>query len=334
MTGTLKSPIVSIVVPVYNAQTYLRETLDSLLAQTYVQMEVVCVNDGSTDSSLSILVEYAQRDPRIRIIDKDNEGVSAARNAGILEVRGEYITFVDADDVVDGKWVEIGVSLMERTAADVVQLGYSCWNGGPRGPVCEDLNLELINGRNDILAWGWRGFRRQGFVWRLFYRKTVVASNFPKDVELAGDSLWALSMIGKCKSACCADYRGYWYRQTAGSSVRRRRSSISALSYMRTIVEIFQDQIRLTNDSRSQYVMREELARGVWFALYTWASAARDKRFANEIRNAFVRARCMAGVRVPMWSLGVSWLYAKTGWLMPIRLTVFLAETVAKVARM
>ena len=91
-------PKFSIIIPVYNVEPYLRECLDSVLAQTCADWEAICVNDGSTDGSLEILQEYAAKDARFRIINQPNKGLSAARNAGVHDANGEYILFLDSDD--------------------------------------------------------------------------------------------------------------------------------------------------------------------------------------------------------------------------------------------
>lgn len=93
---------VSVIIPVYNVEKYLRQCLDSLLTQTLEDIELICINDGSTDGSLSILQEYANTDERIKIFDKENEGQGVARNIGIKNATGEFIAFVDPDD-----WVEV-----------------------------------------------------------------------------------------------------------------------------------------------------------------------------------------------------------------------------------
>ena len=92
---------VSIIVPVYNIEKYLAKCLDSLINQTLEDIEIICVNDGSTDNSAEILNEYAQKDCRIKIINQDNAGLSAARNTGINAANGEYIGYVDSDDWID-----------------------------------------------------------------------------------------------------------------------------------------------------------------------------------------------------------------------------------------
>ena len=103
----MKNGMVSVVVPVYNVEKYLSECLDSLLNQTCRQMEIICVNDGSTDGSPKILQEYAERDDRIIIVDQKNAGLSAARNAGIDRATGEYIYFLDSDDMIDAEAIDV-----------------------------------------------------------------------------------------------------------------------------------------------------------------------------------------------------------------------------------
>ena len=95
-------PKVSVIIPIYNTEKYLRKCLDSVCNQTLSDIEIICVNDCSTDNSLEILEEYASKDNRIKLIDfKENKGAAVARNAGIDEAKGEYIGFVDSDDFVD-----------------------------------------------------------------------------------------------------------------------------------------------------------------------------------------------------------------------------------------
>lgn len=96
----MTEPLISIVIPVYNAEKYLRACLDSMLAQTYKNWEAICVNDGSSDNSAQILEEYAAKDARFHIINQPNSGVSTARNTGMRQTTGKYIYFMDADDIV------------------------------------------------------------------------------------------------------------------------------------------------------------------------------------------------------------------------------------------
>ena len=92
---------ISVIVPIYNVSNYLKRCLDSLIRQTLKDIEIICINDGSSDNSLEILVQYSQKDSRIKIINQENRGVSEARNSGINIAQGEFLSMVDPDD-----WIE------------------------------------------------------------------------------------------------------------------------------------------------------------------------------------------------------------------------------------
>jgi len=111
---------VTIVLPVYNVEPYLRQCLDSVVNQTMQDIQIICVNDGSTDKSLTILQEYAARDGRIEIIDQENQGAGSARNAAIPYIRGKYVYFADPDDWLDVKLCEKTYACAEATGADAV----------------------------------------------------------------------------------------------------------------------------------------------------------------------------------------------------------------------
>ncbi len=111
---------VSVVIPVYNTEEYLREALDSIVNQTLRDIEIICVNDGSTDDSAEILDEYAKKDSRISIITQENKGLSCARNAGIMKARGKYIYFMDSDDILETTALEELIPVMEEKDLDVM----------------------------------------------------------------------------------------------------------------------------------------------------------------------------------------------------------------------
>lgn len=107
--------LISVIIPVYNVEKYLRECLDSVINQTFNDIEIICVNDGSTDASREILEEYKQKDNRIIIIDKVNGGLSSARNAGMAAASGEFIAFIDSDDIVD-------ITMLEKLYKNITSL--------------------------------------------------------------------------------------------------------------------------------------------------------------------------------------------------------------------
>lgn len=115
---------VSIVVPIYNVEKYLNRCLDSLINQSFKDIEIIALNNGSTDNSLNILKEYAEKDKRIRVIDNDNLGVSEARNIGIREAKGKYIVFVDSDDWIDIDMIEVLYKSIDTNDCDLVMCTY------------------------------------------------------------------------------------------------------------------------------------------------------------------------------------------------------------------
>ena len=122
---------VSIIIPVYNVEQYLPKCLDSIINQTLKDIEIICINDGSTDNSLSILKEYASKDDRMIIIDKENKGQGIARNLGIKKAKGKYIGFVDPDDWVDIQMFEKMYNQAQKLNSEIVicdLVKYQEWN--------------------------------------------------------------------------------------------------------------------------------------------------------------------------------------------------------------
>ena len=112
-------PAISVIVPIYNVEPYLSQCLDSIISQTLADIEIICVNDGSTDNSLQILQKYAAQDNRIKIINQPNQGLSAARNSGIDVATGEFIGFVDSDDYIAPDFYETLYTVAKKYKANI-----------------------------------------------------------------------------------------------------------------------------------------------------------------------------------------------------------------------
>lgn len=131
---------VSIGVPIYNVEAYLRECLDSIMNQTFKDFEVIMVDDGSTDNSFDICQEYVARDNRFKLIHQENKGLAGARNTCLKHMKGEYITWIDSDDVVDDNYLERLLEVQEKTGADIVRCVRK---------LIRDGNVYFINGYED-----------------------------------------------------------------------------------------------------------------------------------------------------------------------------------------
>lgn len=143
-----EQPLVSVIIPVYNAGRYLRETLDCVCGQTLREIEIICVDDGSTDDSLQILQEYAGRDTRLRILRQKNLYAGVARNHGMAEARGKYLSFLDADDRFEPEMLRCLFDTAEQVGADLV--------------CCKAMGYDNQTGELFDLPWVLPGIGRQG----------------------------------------------------------------------------------------------------------------------------------------------------------------------------
>lgn len=171
-------PVISIIVPIYNVAKYLREALESIKTQTFENWECIIVNDGSTDGSEEIALEFVNADNRFRIINQENSGVSKARNTGLEASRGKFIAFVDADDWIDKNYLSYLHSLIEKYSADVAQCGYR--------KEFRDMSIkkqlvkeELILPIHDAMPLFLKS-QMPTLLWSKLYRKSMITEKFPE----------------------------------------------------------------------------------------------------------------------------------------------------------
>lgn len=116
--------LISVIVPVYNVEIYLKECLDSIISQTYLALEIIIIDDGSTDKSFEICKNYENRDSRVVLIHKENGGISSARNIGLDNAKGKYIVFIDPDDIVETDYIEFLYSMIKKNETDIAMCGH------------------------------------------------------------------------------------------------------------------------------------------------------------------------------------------------------------------
>lgn len=182
------SPFFSIIIPVYNVAPYLRECLDSVLAQTFTDWEAICVDDGSTDGSGAILDEYAAKDKRIRVIHQPNAGVSAARNKALGVVDGEWLLFLDGDDVLRADGLEIFLPYIKTGKYDGILVHpYIPWWSGGEIPDRQIQTHALVDGASiDDLIFG--PYAANGFTVSRVYKRSVFGHlRFPVGIKMAED---------------------------------------------------------------------------------------------------------------------------------------------------
>ena len=219
-------PLISVIIPVYNAEKYLEECIKSLLSQSLNNCEFIFVNDGSNDNSSNIIKDYIKRDKRIVLINQCNKGVSEARNTGLLKANGKYVGFVDSDDYIDSDMYEILYKEIKMEDCDVV---ISNFEEELNGDKCiktyklkDDEVLDKTYIQNKILPFFIKD-DSLNTVCNKLYKKSIIDKyniKFPKELPLGEDGIFNMIFFSKCNSCKYIDYTGYHYREVHGSATR------------------------------------------------------------------------------------------------------------------
>ena len=214
MTGSVNDSLVSIIVPVYNAEKYIDNCVTSVVNQTYSKWELLLIDDGSFDSSGMICDNYSRLNSRIRVVHQKNLGVSAARNRGIECAEGEYIAFLDVDDALPQESLKTLVNSLIDNNADVA-MGITCgekwenhsgveiWKGE------DGIQYSFMDDPYTCAAWG-----------KLYRRELIGETRFDRKIKINEDSLFVFQIMCKKPVCVCVNKEIYQYIQVSGSASR------------------------------------------------------------------------------------------------------------------
>lgn len=190
---------VSIILPVYNTELFLNKCLDSIINQTYSNLEIICINDGSTDNSLEILKTYKEKDKRIQVINITNHGVSYARNLGLTKITGEFVVFIDSDDYIESDYIQCLIENQKEKDTDLVYCGH--YTRTPEGiikhkwlPKCT-FSKDPIRDKEKIT--------RYLVVTKKLFKTSIIKENslnFDITLHYAEDSLFLIQYLLLCKT--------------------------------------------------------------------------------------------------------------------------------------
>lgn len=212
-------PFYSIIIPVYNIVSYLRECLDSVLAQTFTDWEAICVDDGSTDGSSAILDEYAAKDSRFRVIHQPNIGVGSARNRGLDEVRGEWICFLDGDDLWHERFLHVFSMGIKEYPEDICfRVGFVQFEDKAKGARFDDLGccFKKIDISKVISM---LDFYHYYFCCYTYKRELFDGIRFPRYIRGEDRCVLNRLQLQRIEAIVTSDVALYSYRQRAGSAV-------------------------------------------------------------------------------------------------------------------
>lgn len=224
-----RKPLISVIVPVYNGQSYLTDCIDSIEKQTYDNLEVIIINDGSTDRTAEVCDRLQTVYDNVHVLNMDDKGVSAARNAGIEISSGEFVTFVDADDRLCPEMLSTLYDCMMKAGSDVAGCRFFPWSteseweravgtdrlatdgDSGRRTYCDAgtyLKEELLNGNSRC--------------WSKLYRRTIIEQvSFPENLTVGEDLMFLVKMLSYVKQITETDYLGYGYYQNPAGAINR-----------------------------------------------------------------------------------------------------------------
>lgn len=229
--------LISVIVPVYNVENYISECLDSIINQTYKKLEIILVDDGSTDKSGDICEEYKIKDNRIKIIHQKNAGLSDARNAGIDIATGKYIQFIDSDDYIDKDMIETLYKLIVENNADISICSNYILKDGITS--CECSNKKYIYNRKEALKEILIDEAIRSYAWNKLFKKELFDDiKFPSK-KVFEDVLTIPKLFEKSDKIVFVDIPKYYYRQRDGSILHKQTNELR-MNYIKAAMEINQ----------------------------------------------------------------------------------------------
>jgi glycosyltransferase involved in cell wall biosynthesis len=318
-----KIPKISIIVPVFNVESFICRCIDSILAQTYTDFELILVNDGSNDNSGIICDEYSFKDERIKVIHKINGGQSTARNAGIDIAKGIYVNFIDADDYIDPAMIETLYSLSVEYAADISECGFKYVYGN------KEITCEFGNG----IEYGQGNYLIEKFinadifygVWSKLFRKSLFDKTKFPDGRIYEDTWMTLNFCLSQLSYVRTQQPLYYYNQTNESTLR----SIVTQRKAREFIYILESQLDLIDVKISDNTLKQRLHARMMEKSVIWhldLALSGDKTIRHIYSKLFLRRmnysifECFKSVNIPFKNK-ITYLLCKTGLTEVVRLT-------------
>lgn len=301
--------MISIIVPVYKVEPYLRQCVDSILGQTYRDIEVLLIDDGSPDRCGEICDEYGAKDQRVRVFHTENRGLSAARNLGLREAKGEYIGFVDSDDWIEPDMYEVLLRRMQETGADigVCGIGYEFTTKSIESP-CAEAVYEPNEAIYALIC----GDLKNCVMNKLWIRKAALQLAFPEG-HVYEDISSVYKVLIETTSVATVHQPLYRYRQ--------RKGSIARIYTMKNLVDYWNaihgryEYLRATFGEEVEQRLRRQCANALartWRWFYGVPKTDRDNVFLEEQHTFTCRNYSLLGDR---------------GWPLALRVCIFLAHS-------
>lgn len=274
---------VSIIVPVYNVEKYLNKCIDSILSQTFEDYELILVDDGSTDSSSQICDEYSRKDNRITVVHKKNGGSSSARNAGLDIAKGKYISFIDSDDYIDNRYIEILYRDIFNNKAEIsICENIMFKKYVEKIPESINTNINILSSKNALLNLYGKNRMTYVIVWGKMYKKSLFNNiRFPLN-KINEDSFIIYKLYLKSEKIIYNSSKLYFYRQTENSIMNKKFTKKNFDD-----LEAFEEQINFYKINEYRELEKKSICRYCYHLkefYIRYKNDANDKEGLNIIR--------------------------------------------------
>ena len=274
--------MISIIIPVYNAERNLSQCVDSVISQTYKDWELLLVNDGSQDQSGIICNKYAGRDSRIKVYHKENGGVCSARNVGLKYAQGDFITFIDSDDWVESDILERYIETYNRTHADWVRCCYVREYGDKSHVVSIDEETILYS-HADIEVFVEK-HRLYGFLWNSLFKKSILDGiTFDENITWCEDHIFSYQYVLRCRSVAIITSPLYHYRINESASLS---TQINPLIWTEATVKLYQLRMLMMDGDKEKIEERKKgcaiFISSMIFSLYKYCSYKERKEYKRK----------------------------------------------------
>lgn len=244
-------PTISVIIPIYNVDKYLSRCIESIISQSYKELEIILVNDGSTDKSGEICDEYSLKDKRIKVIHKENGGLSDARNKGIEQSTGKYIAFVDSDDYILEDVYEIAINHLENNNLDILCTnGYRGISKESSRPIYNDRLDENIYTGIEYMVKCISNKQYLATVWLNIYKRKNIIENkilFEKGI-LHEDEDWLPRVLINCNRVKYIEYKSYMYIERPNSITTKKNKRKNGIDIIKTCYKLEKMYSKIENE--------------------------------------------------------------------------------------
>ncbi|WP_200977033.1 glycosyltransferase family A protein [Echinicola sp. 20G] len=255
------NPLVSIIIPAYNKEAYVAETIDSALAQTYSHTEIILINDGSTDNSMAILEQYQARCPeKILLFDQENQGVSATTNKGIMEAKGEYIQFLDADDIMSNDKIQNQINLLKEEGKNAtVHCKWSNFKTSIKSDSFYpfhiyrnfDLGIDWL-----LTAWNYQEMTADSS-WLVSRELVDLAGPWNEDLTINQDGEFFCRVLLNCSKVIYDNKSSVYYRSLNEGNVSQQKSEKSWCSLLMSYSCYQRDVLKVEDSPRVRKALKK-----------------------------------------------------------------------------